>query len=66
MEFTERDSSIGSVGYESMVWVQDDNGREFSCTLDHSRSNVRSFNDLSEHERTSCMNVNQIVGTERW
>jgi hypothetical protein len=66
MEYNERDSRIGSVGYESMVWVRDNEGHEFSCTLDHSRSNVRSLDDLNDHERDSCMNVNQIIGTERW
>ena len=66
MEFTERDQSIGNVGYESMVWVRDDNGREFSCTLDRARGGVRSLGDLSEHERSSCMDVSLIVGTERW
>lgn len=66
MEISERDNSIGNVGYESMVWVRDDQGREFSCTLDQSRSGVRSMDDLSDHERASCMNVNSIVGTERW
>ncbi len=66
MEFNERDKSIGDVGYESMVWVHDDKGREFNCTLDHARSGVKSLDDLSEHERASCMNVNSIIGTERW
>ncbi|WP_448874306.1 hypothetical protein [Desulfobulbus propionicus] len=66
MEFTERDNRLGDVGYASLVWVRDDEGREFSCTLDRSRGNVRSLGDLSEHERVSCMNVNQIIGTERW
>ena len=66
MEFTERDRNIGNVGYESMVWVRDDDGREFSCTLDSSRGGIRSLSDLSEHERSSCMDVSLIVGTERW
>ncbi len=66
MEFTERDNTIGNVGYASMVWVNDDNGREFSCTLDRSRGGVRSLSDLSDHERSSCMDVSLIVGTERW
>lgn len=66
MEFNERDTNIGSVGYASMVWVRDGEGREFSCTLDRSRNGVRSLDDLNDHERASCMNVNQIVGTERW
>ena len=30
MEYTERDAKITSVGYESLVWVRDDNGKEFS------------------------------------
>nr|WP_321465654.1 hypothetical protein [uncultured Desulfobulbus sp.] len=66
MEFNERDRNIGSVGYESVVWVRDGKGSEFSCTLDRARDGVRSMDDLSDHERSSCMNVNDIVGTERW
>ncbi len=66
MEFTERNPRVNAVGYESLVWVRDDNGKEFSCTLDASRNGVRSIHDLNEHERASCMDVNLIVGTERW
>lgn len=66
MEYTERNPRVNAVGYESLVWVQDDNGKEFSCTLDTSRNGVRSINDLNDHERASCMDVNLIVGTERW
>ena len=65
MEYIERDPRINAVGYESMVWVQDNSGREFSCTLDTARG-VRNFGDLTEHERTSCMDVNAILGDERW
>lgn len=66
MEFNERDRGIGDFGYESMVWVRDDKGHEFNCTLDHARDGVRSMDDLSDHERASCININSIVGTERW
>ena len=65
MEYIERDPRISAVGYESMVWVQDHSGQEFSCTLDTARR-VGGFGDLSEHERASCMSVNAIVGDERW
>ena len=54
------------IGYEGLVWVNDKEGREFVCTLDSNRKNPRTFEDLSEHERSSCCNVNEIVGTERW
>jgi len=66
MEFNERDTSIGGFGYESMVWVRDNKGSEFSCTLDSPRGGVHRMDDLSDHERSSCRNVNDIVGTERW
>nr|WP_320010794.1 hypothetical protein [uncultured Desulfobulbus sp.] len=66
MEFSERDRNLGNIGYESMVWVRDDKGREFSCNLDDGRGGVKSFNDLTDHEKASCTNVNEIIGTERW
>jgi hypothetical protein len=66
MEYIERDPRINTVGYESMVWVRDDSGREFSCSLDTARGGVGSVGDLTEHERASCMDVNLILGDERW
>ena len=66
MEFTERNPRVNAVGYESLVWVRDEAGRELSCSLDSARSGVHSIHDLSEHERASCLDVSGIVGTERW
>jgi len=66
MNLSERDIGMNNVGYESLVWVNDDNGKEFSCSLDRIRGGVKSFHDLTDHERASCMDVNSIVGTERW
>ena len=54
------------IGYEGLVWVNDDKGRELVCTLDSVRPGVRRFDDLNEGERRSCRDVNEIVGTERW
>lgn len=54
-------------GYESLVWVNDKDGKEFVCSLDSGHQDTpRRFDDLSEHERMSCRNVNEIIGTERW
>jgi len=52
-------------GYESLTWLNDNNGREFVCYSDdiHDKNN---FEDLTEEERKNCDNVNQLVGTERW
>lgn len=52
-------------GYESLVWVNDQHGKEFVCSIAQGDNN-RSFEDLSEEEKKSCSDVNQIVGTERW
>ena len=52
-------------GYESLVWVNDRNGKEYVCYLENIE-NIRSFDQLSDDERKQCSDVNQIVGTERW
>jgi hypothetical protein len=52
-------------GYQSLIWVNDINGKEYVCSIDTS-DNKRSFEQLSEDERKQCADVNQIVGTERW
>ena len=52
-------------GYESMVWVNDRNGREFACYINDLK-NAEHFEDLPEELREKCMNVNNLIGTERW
>ena len=54
-----------SGGYESMVWVNDRNGREFACYIDELK-NIEHFEDLPEELRERCLNVNNLIGTERW
>ena len=49
-------------GYESMVWVRDNDGKEYACYLD----DINNFEDLTEEEKAKCLDVNQILGTERW
>ena len=52
-------------GYESLIWVNDRNGKEYVCYLENT-DNINSFDQLSEDARKRCSDVNQIVGTERW
>lgn len=66
MNAIERDHTITAAGYESLVWVNDHEGREYSCTLDTPRGAVTTIEELNDHERRSCMDVNLLVGTERW
>lgn len=49
-------------GYESMVWVQDREGREFACYLE----DLNNPAELNEEEKAKCLNVNTLIGTERW
>jgi hypothetical protein len=52
-------------GYESLIWVNDNNGKEYVCSLENIDS-ARPFDQFTEEERKQCADVNQIVGSERW
>ena len=49
-------------GYKSIIWVRDEDGKEYACYLD----DIQDENNLTPGERAKCLDVNQIVGTERW
>jgi len=49
-------------GYESMIWVKDRDGRQFSCYL----KDIKNPENLTEEEKAKCMDVNALIGTERW
>jgi hypothetical protein len=49
-------------GYESMIWVKDRDGRQFSCY----HKDIKNPENLTEEEKAKCMNVNALIGTERW
>ena len=57
MEFRDK-----NFGYEAMVWVNDSEGREFACY----RKDIANPENLQEEEKAKCLNVNALVGTERW
>jgi hypothetical protein len=47
--------------YGSLAWVNDREGREFFCTVDAEHSDEKEFENLSDTERKSCSNVNEII-----
>jgi len=57
--------SNSGVGYESMVWIRDKDGKEYACYLKDVKG-IKAKEDLTEEEKAKCMDVSQIVGTERW
>jgi hypothetical protein len=53
-------------GYESIVWIKDKNGKEFACYIDDITTNADVKQALSDTEKARCLDVNELVGTERW
>jgi hypothetical protein len=53
-------------GYESLVWIRDKDGKEYACTAAALKGNLKTKDELSEEEMKSCMDVSQLIGTERW
>ena len=49
-------------GYESLIWVRGNDGHEYACSLE----DVKNPEKLSEEERQKCLDVNVLIGTERW
>jgi len=54
-----------SGGYESMTWVNDRSGKEFACYRKDTE-NIKYFEEMPEELREKCIDVNSLVGTERW
>ena len=52
-------------GYESMVWLNDEEGREYACYLEDVKG-LEKGHHISEELKKRCLNVNELVGTERW
>ena len=53
-------------GYESLVWVRDKDGKEYACSAAALKGNIKTKEELTDEEKKSCMDVSQLVGTERW
>jgi hypothetical protein len=62
-DYQKMDSSGG--GYESMVWIRDKDGKEYACYLKDIKG-IKTKEQLTEEEKAQCIDVSQIVGTERW
>lgn len=53
-------------GYESLAWIKDKSGKEYVCSIDVLKGNLDDRDELSAEEQKQCMDVSQIIGTERW
>ena len=44
--------------YQRMVWVKDENGKEFACYAE----DLRSIDQLTEEEKARCLDTSQVLG----
>lgn len=44
--------------YQSMVWVKDNDGKEYACY----RGDLKDKEHLTEEEKAKCVNVSQVLG----
>jgi hypothetical protein len=49
---------IISKEYQSMVWVKDNDGKEYACYLD----DLKDKDKLTEEEKAKCVNVSDMLG----
>ncbi len=53
-------------GYESLAWIKDKNGKEYVCPIAVLNGDTSDRFELSEEEQRQCMDINLLIGTERW
>ncbi|MEE4240239.1 MAG: hypothetical protein V2I36_02160 [Desulfopila sp.] len=49
-----------------MVWIRDKDGKEYACYAKDLKGKLKTKDELTEEERAKCMDVSQLIGTERW
>ncbi|MDR9500326.1 MAG: hypothetical protein RI601_00885 [Desulfurivibrionaceae bacterium] len=53
-------------GFGNLVWVRDKDGKEYACSVEALKGNIKTKEELTEEERENCTDVSTIIGTERW
>jgi hypothetical protein len=53
-------------GLGNLVWIRDKDGKEYACSVEALKGNIKKKEELTEDEKASCTDVSTIVGTERW
>jgi hypothetical protein len=47
--------------FQKMVWVQDQNGKEYACYIDDLK-NIKKKEDLTEEEKAKCTDLSTVLG----
>lgn len=53
---------IISKEYQQIVWVDDDQGRQFACYVDELKGDGKNKHKLTEDEKRRCLDVSQVLG----
>ncbi len=48
--------------YQKMVWVHDKNGKEYACYAEDLKGKLKKKEDLTDEEKSKCMDLNEVVG----
>jgi hypothetical protein len=49
-----------------LVWIRDKDGKEYACSVEALKGNIKKKEELTEEEKARCTDVSTMVGTERW
>lgn len=53
-------------GFGNLVWIRDKDGKEYACSADALKGNIKKKEELTAEEKANCTDVSTIIGTERW
>jgi predicted GIY-YIG superfamily endonuclease len=53
-------------GLRDLVWIRDKDGKEYACSVEALKGNIKKKEELTEEEKARCTDVSSMVGTERW
>ena len=51
--------------YSDYVFIYDKEGNEYACPIKNIKGQVVKTDKLTEEEKKKCLNMGEIVGTER-
>ena len=47
--------------YKKMVWIKDNEGKEYACYAEDLKS-LKRKEDLTDEERENCLDMSQVLG----
>ena len=53
------------LGYEEMVWIKDNEGREYACQFSDIKV-IKRKEEISEEEASRCVDVGEVINKDNW